>query len=260
MTNVKEAIVLCAGNSTRFGEKNKLYQNINGHTLPQHIIEFCVKNEIKRINFTINKNDLYFNGAGDTILNPIMSSNYFYVIDKKLRDKVKIRYEFQNENEYGPAAAIKPWLESNLVKSDFIVLFGDNYYNGILPKFDFESVDAYASYRTLENDPRNLKYAAIINDFIIEKPHSFIGGNFFCGYLAFSRRVNIENNIKKIKISGRNEYEISDFFNIAKTRKIIYNDLIWSDITIEDDIQKVKNLIKNNKELPKLIKGIDLIV
>jgi dTDP-glucose pyrophosphorylase len=238
MNKIKTAIILCAGESKRFSE-NKLLKQLGKRklTLPQYAVLFCIENGITNINITLNKNNIYINEIGK-LIHPIIKS-ITDIIDPL---NVNVNFKFQNENEYGTAAAIKCWQDK--IKEDFIVLFGDNYYSGNLHYYT-NYLKPYGIVSTIKKtvNPRNLQLAAIIDNYVIEKPHVFIEGEYFCGFMIFSKEIMLEKYCDKIQKSGRNEYEISDLFNSVENRYIIKNDLDWMDITYQFDIKKMEELI-----------------
>lgn len=242
MSKTNSAIILCAGKSSRFGENKLLIKfGENKYTLPQYAVRFCIDNNIKNIYVTINKDNVKMNWKLNNICHPIID-DINNIIDPF---NINVSYKFQDENEYGPAAAIKCW--QDIIMEDFIVLFGDNYYKGSLPDLEIKEKTAFASYKELSINPKNLQLAAIVDNYLIEKPHAFLEGNYFCGYLVFSKDIMINKYCDKIQKSNRNEYEITDLFNFVENRNIILNELKWTDITYKNDIEKVENYIKKNE-------------
>ena len=252
---IKNAIILAAGNSTRFGE-NKLHKKIKEFTLPQRILKFCIKNEITNVYVTIRKEDFYLKNHRE-LCHPIIEDlerhalytvpfKGFPGIESSAEIKnINLNYAFQNPNEYGPAAGIKPW--KNIVKGSTIVLFGDNFYNMEIPDFEWLTEDTvYVSYINKTVDPRNLQLATIVDNYVIEKPHPFLSGEFFCGYIVFNSKSF--KNLDKINKSGRNEYEITDFINSFKNRSFIeIKENEWADLTYQSDITNIINIIENGK-------------
>jgi len=228
---IKKAIILAAGASKRFG-KNKLEILIKGKTLPQYAVEFCIANGMNEVCITISKKDFYIKDYS-TLMHPIIEQleQYKFLID--------VKYSFQNEDEYGPGAALKVW--KNYIKEPFITLFGDNFYHGTLEQF--QESDCIVSYKSKEEDARNLQLAAIKNNIIIEKPHPFTSGDFFCGFVIFSPVVF--DNIENISKSDRNEYEITDLINSIANRQFVENKLTWADITFSGDEENVAKLMGN---------------
>lgn len=235
MTKVKKAVILAAGSSKRFG-RNKLEVEIEGKTLPQRAVEFCISNGIDEAFVTISKRDFNIRDH-DKLTHPIMEQleRYKFLID--------IKYGFQADDEYGPGAAVKVWKGS--ISEPFVVLFGDNYYKGGLKEFD-EEHDCEVSYIDRPRNARNLQLAAIQDGIVIEKPHPFVEGKFFCGYVIFSPRVF--DVIDKTVRSDRNEYEITDLINFLPRRFFVVNDLSWADITFAGDEERVAELVREDRD------------
>jgi dTDP-glucose pyrophosphorylase len=167
------------------------------------------------------------------ILGDLRSRSRYYNLDLEIA--------FQDENSYGPGAAITAW--EGLIDEDFTVLFGDNLYEGTLPWLDPGAT--HFSYRTLGSNPRNLQLAAVIDNYIVEKPHAFLEGRFFCGFAHFPR--NFWATLPQLQRSGRGEYEITDMINLAeKTISWDIDDigLTWGDITYKRDIEKIEALVQ----------------
>jgi len=230
---IDTALVLAAGKSTRFGV-DKLLTKIYDKVLLEYIFDFCLKNNIKNINITLNKSKIYI--EDNAIAHPL------YIIANRYRSLFNsLNFEFQNEDEYGPAAAIKPYTDK--IDKPFIVLFCDNFYDGILPEFNMEKHDCYVSYIEKLKDYKNLQLSVIKDDIVIEKPHSITSGRYFCGYVVFTPAVF--THIKNIEISNRNEYEITDLINNMQNTKFIENTLSWFGVTYCEDLEQLKNKINN---------------
>lgn len=189
-----KAIILAAGNSSRYGT-NKLLAAFNGKTLPEYNIDFCIENKITDIYVSISRNhvefkDEYVNNV-QYITHPIKSNilthlycNYSHqgawgedVID------VNVKFKFQSNNNYGPAAGLLPWIDDISEDDEVLILFGDNYLKGTFDKSLLKQYDAIATYKELQEDPTNTRFAAIQNNTLIEKPHSFTSGTFFIGFM-----------------------------------------------------------------------------
>jgi len=225
-------VILAAGNSTRFGG-NKLLEPIAGLTLPQRCAQFAERNGAKRICVTINKNAVKTDGL--SIYHPIVED-----IKGVLQDPSIVEVAFQSPDCYGPGAAITAW-EGKLNES-FIVLFGDNLYEGKLP--DLDPAKTYFSYQTLESNPRNLQLAAVVDGFVVEKPHAFLTGNFFCGFIHFPTGFFVR--LPALQKSSRGEYEITDMINMlspASTLSLDELGIKWADITYKSDIERLEGLV-----------------
>lgn len=239
---LKNAVILAAGRSSRFGS-NKLTENICGITLPQRTLKFCYDNGIENVYVTINRNDVMSDESNIGITHPIIEDLNF--ANKVLcKDSLNIYFVFQDDNEYGPAAAIKPWKDK--IDGPFITLFGDNLYMGKISNLCIDDgEDAIVSFKDNTVDARNLQLATIVDGCIVEKPHGVLSGRYFCGYVIFNESV--WNNIEKIEKSGRNEYEITDLINSLYHISFHKIDFTWTDITFKSDIAKITEIIEGYK-------------
>jgi dTDP-glucose pyrophosphorylase len=239
-----KAIILAAGNSTRYGE-NKLLVEFQGKNLIQHNIDFCVENGLTDICITISKEHTEIYGY-DIPHHPIISTVTKYVKNKY--PTLNPQFKFQDTKKYGPAAGLLPWLDGD--EDNILVLFGDNFYQG---KVDFSlvkerGVDAVASYKMYERDEDNLRLAAVDmeTETLLEKPHHITSGAFFCGYIFFSPKGF--SQLRKLQPStGRGEYEITELFNSVQNRKlqpVIEN---WTDLTYKIDDRSVNDFIAKAK-------------
>jgi len=225
-------LILAAGNSTRFG-KDKLREPVAGLTLPQRCVKFAEDNGATRICLTVNRNLVTTNGR--RVLHPIVEDLRDIMVDPAM-----LEISFQANDSYGPGAAITAW--EGKIEEDFTVLFGDNFYEGILPKFEPDYT--HFSYRSLGVNPRNLQLAAVVDNYIIEKPHAFLEGRFFCGFAHFPR--GFWATLPQLQKSGRGEYEITDMINLSKHTVACSLDELqirWGDITYKSDIEVVERLV-----------------
>lgn len=229
---VTKAIILAAGKSTRYGS-NKLIDPILGKTTLQYAVEFCIENGITDIYVTISKADFFFKDGHTVLTHPIIESLEPY------GDKVNVFFEFQRDGEYGPGAAIKVW--ENTFNEPFLCLFGDNYYSGNIGLDEHDSNETVITFRNYEPRARNLQLATIIDDVVVEKPHGVVKGSYFCGYMIFSK--NAFSNLDHIKLSGRNEYEITHLINSMNDRRYKKLSIDWYDLTYEEDKEIIKDLI-----------------
>lgn len=234
MTRISKAVILAAGKSTRYGS-NKLIDPIAGKTTIQYCIEFCIENEIKDVYITISKSDFFFKNNVE-LSHPIIESLTQY------KEIINIYYEFQRDNEYGPGAAIKVW--EGVFNEPFLCLFGDNFYRGNI-KLEKHNVNTtVVTYKDYQTRARNLQLATIIDKVVVEKPHGVVQGRYFCGYMIFSKEVF--NNLNSIKLSSRNEYEITHLINSMKNLQFSELAIDWYDLTYEQDKYIIEDMIKKN--------------
>ena len=223
---MKTFLILAAGRGSRFGG-DKLLEPINGLTLPQRCALFALANGAERLCVTVSRDSVLTNGSA--IYHPVVED-----IRRAVDHKVDVEVSFQAVGSYGPGAAITAW--EGKIKDDFTVLFGDNLYEGQLPEFN--PTKTYFSYKTLGVDPRNFQLAAVVNKYIVEKPHVFIKGDFFCGFAHFPK--TFFEGLPALQRSSRDEYEITDMINLAKDVETVDLDelgLKWADITYKSDIE-----------------------
>ena len=232
MKRVTKAIILAAGRSTRYG-KNKLVDPILGKSTVEYCIEFCIENGIEDCYVTISKADFFFKN-NTKLSHPIIEKLNQY------KTKLNIFYEFQQDDEYGPGAAIKVW--SGKFNEAFLCLFGDNYYQGNIGLEYHDPESTVVTYKDYGTRARNLQLASILENVVIEKPHGIVSGRYFCGYMIFSKEAF--DNLDSIKMSNRNEYEITHLINSMDNLKFEELNICWYDLTYENDKAVIEDLIK----------------
>ena len=137
---------------------------------------------------------------------------------------INIKYKIQNK-ALGIAHGLK--IATNNTKKDIALILGDNIFYGhgfniILKNFmKFESEGQILINQV--RDPENfgiLSYNKKGQPLkIIEKPKKFIGNDAVVG-LYFYKNSALKY-LKKVKLSNRNEYEITDFNNILLKKKLL---------------------------------------
>lgn len=235
MSRVRKAIILAAGKSTRYGS-NKLIDPILGKSTVQYCIEFCIENGIEDAYITISKSDFFFKNRNTKLSHPIIESLSQY------KDKINIYYEFQKDDEYGPGAAIKAW--ESAFYEPFLCLFGDNFYSGNIGLEYHNPSISVATYKDYGTRARNLQLATILDNVVVEKPHGVVQGRYFCGYMIFAKEAF--DNLSSIKLSNRNEYEITHLINSMKDLEFQELNIDWYDLTYEHDKKVIEEIIQNN--------------
>lgn len=233
-------LILAAGRSKRFG-RNKLEEKFNGSSLPQLAAKFAMENSADEIYLTLSKSSVRTDG----------SRVYHQVLDDVSKVCSPI-INFQPDDVYGPGAAIEAW--SGVIEGPFVVLFGDNYYKGLLGGWESIFADptdptVYFTYLNRDINPRNLQLSAVIEDFVIEKPHSFLSGDFFCGMVRFP--AGSFSHFSNLQRSDRGELEITDMINLFPNRKKIHLLEIcneWADLTYQTDAGRIRRLIGDEGE------------
>ena len=232
MKRVTKAIILAAGRSTRYG-KNKLVDPILGKSTVEYCIEFCIENGIEDCYVTISKADFFFKDS-------VKLSHPIIEVLNKYKKEINIFYEFQKDDEYGPGAAIKVW--AGKFNEGFLCLFGDNYYQGNIGLEYHDPNSTVVTYKDYDTRARNLQLASILENVVIEKPHGIVSGRYFCGYMIFSKEAF--DNLGSIKMSNRNEYEITHLINSMDNLKFEELNICWYDLTYENDKAVIEDLIK----------------
>lgn len=230
-------VILAAGRSQRFG-RNKLEERFNGKTLPRLGAEFAVRNGASNIYLTLSRSSVTTDGK--RIYHPILED---------ISEVCSPIVGFQSEEFYGPGAAISTW--AGIIDGPFIVLFGDNYYSGDLGKYadifqDYDDKNTYFTTLSLPPDPRNLQLSAVIDGYVVEKPHSYMRGDYFCGMIRFPK--NCFEHFENLRRSDRGEIEITDMINMLPSSVPINLREIgvtWDDLTYQSDIERIRTLVGN---------------
>jgi dTDP-glucose pyrophosphorylase len=131
------ALILAAGAAKRYGG-NKVLTRYKNKSLIEWNILFAIKNGITDICITIN--ELY----GPEIIAEVK--------DVRKRHTFNFTFKYQDKTKYGPAAAILPWADT--IKEDFLLLLGDNYYDGKIT-WGLRYYDCIATYMTFTESEDN---------------------------------------------------------------------------------------------------------
>jgi len=226
------AIILCGGAATRYGG-NKVLTVYKKKSLLEWNVRFCIANGIRDICITTNEK---FN---DDIVREISKINESLLAENvsSISNPIKFHVGIQPNDKYGTAAALLPWEN---IEDNFIVLFGDNYYDGVIDFKLFDEDDCAATFKTFTKSSENFRLSYVEDDnTIIEKPHLYDEGRFFVGFMMFSQRMM--KNLKDLQPSRRGEYEITELFNSGKTGfRVVYPlNMHWFDITSREEIEYV---------------------
>ena len=232
---MKNVLILAAGRSSRFG-RNKLEEKFDGLTLPQRAALFALENGAENIFVTLSRSAVKTDGT-----------RVYHTVLEDLSAICKPQVTFQDESQYGPGAAVSCW--SQVITEPVTCLFGDNYYAGCLPTGYNEFLDgdyrgAVFTTRYAEANPRNLQLAAVNSGYIVEKPHSQLQGDFFCGFVRFP--AGYLQRLGSLRKSERGEVEITEMINFAPDRTywdIDRLNVIWGDITYESDVPAMRKLV-----------------
>jgi dTDP-glucose pyrophosphorylase len=233
---MKNVILLAAGRSSRFG-RNKLEERFNGKTLPRFAAEFAIANGCENLYVTLSRSAVKTDGC----------KVYHPVLEDIRAAGIEPIVAFQPEDSYGPGAAISLW--APVIDGPVTVLFGDNYYGGLLWDGVADTLNNQSEYvvyttKTLEANPRNLQLAVVKDGYLVEKPHSELSGEYFCGLVRFP--ANYLNQVGQLRKSERGEVEITEMVNFAEKRLILslnWTGITWGDITYESDVPAMRKLV-----------------
>jgi len=235
---MKNALILAAGRSTRFG-RNKLEEKFYGVSLPYLAALFALDNGAENIYLTLSRSAIKTDGK--RVYHPVLD---------EVSEICKPIVRFQSEDTYGPGAAITTW--AGVIEGPFTVLFGDNFYQGSMSVADQLGSEindeVWFTYLSKSLNPRNLQLAAVIEDYVVEKPHGQLGGRYFCGFARFP--AGYLNTIGDLRKSDRGEVEITDMINMAKNRRAVSLGslgVLWGDLTYEADCARIRELIREGK-------------
>lgn len=229
----------------------KLTVRLNGKSLPQHALEFAVHNGARRVHVTLGHGSASKQIEADLEFSAAMNA-------------VALVTRTQDPTTYGTGAALLPWQE--YTTAPLIVLFGDNFYQGDLPQFpDLDTL--YFTYSTaldlqasFAQHPANVmykRYAAVLDDRIIEKPHNIVDGPFFTGLLRlpygflyeFAPNSLTYDTFFDTLISPRGEMEITESANAWPKRAAIpltETSMLWGDLTYRMDVEHLQTLITSS--------------
>ena len=236
---MKNVIILAAGKSSRFG-RNKLEERFNGKTLPRLAAEFAYENGAEQIYLTLSRSAVKTDGTN--IYHPVLEDFHNAGIEPAVA--------FQPEDSYGPGAAISLW--APVIDGPVTVMFGDNAYLGRLDEdvvnlLGGNSDDVIFTTKKFEANPRNLQLAVVKDGYLIEKPHSELSGEYFCGFVRFPS--GYLQSVGQLRKSERGEIEVTEMINFAKSRVSLDIDSLglgWGDITYESDVENMRLLVGRN--------------
>lgn len=237
---MKNVILLAAGRSSRFG-RNKLEERFNGVSLPRLASEFAYFNGCDNLYLTLSRSAVKTDGKD--VYHPVLEELHSAGIYPSVA--------FQDESTYGPGAAVSLW--APVIEGPVTVLFGDNFYggslkDGYLDELNGNSGGVIFTKKNLPLHPRNLQLAAVKNEFVIEKPHGNLEGDFFCGLVRFP--AEYLQSLGQLRKSERGEVEITEMINFSETRVAWDLDEIgisWGDITYESDVAKMRDLVADHE-------------
>ena len=244
----KQAVILAAGASTR--------------TYPLTLTK--PKPLLKVVNKTIIEHNLeQLNGFVDEVF--IVVGYKAEMIKAYLGGKfknIKIKYIFQDKL-LGNADALR--LVEKEIRGNFLLMFGDDLYSKKDIKKLLKCKNAILAKKV--KNPENFGVLEKKGDIfcrVIEKPKEFISDLVSIGCFVFSK--NIFSSLEKVKISKRNEYELTDAYNLLAKKeeiKIIEIEDYWLPVAYPWNLLEANEFflkrIKSKKEKTiKIEKGATL--
>lgn len=255
-----KALILCGGKGTRLKPITdsipKQLIPIGNKPLMFYTIELLLKSGIKEIGIVVNEEnkDIF-----KQLLEDEFKSNFHYILQ---------------ENPKGIADGLLK-AEEFIQNDKFIMVLGDNSFELDLGRFIDEFLDSDYNCKLLlkeVDNPERFGVAYIANNKIInveEKPKTAYSNLAITGVYAFDN--NIFDACRKIQLSKRGEYEITDAIKwmIYNGYNISYEilDGYWKDVgnhedVIEENINRLKLIkedirghIENSSVLGEVILG-----
>jgi bifunctional UDP-N-acetylglucosamine pyrophosphorylase/glucosamine-1-phosphate N-acetyltransferase len=236
---IKKIVIAAAGQGTRMLNLTKKKS--------KHLI-----NVLKKPFLTYLLDNILAAGYDDLILVIGYKKEKWEEFLKIYKYNLKVINQFEilggREKEYGTACAIK-CVEKLIGKENFVSVYGDNLFS-VKDLKEMKINDSYnyvAGY--FHKNPKKYGVLKIENGFlkeIVEKPKKFVGNLINTGLYKFT--PEIFEKIKKIKISPRGEYELTDAINLlAKEKKVKVKKIndYWLDFGNPADIIKISKFLKN---------------
>lgn len=164
--------------------------------------------------------------------------------------KVVNQFEVLGKDKYGTACALE-CVEDVIGNENFIMVYGDHLFSAR----DFKDLNIDDDWNYMfsfeHNNPQRYGVLNVENGFlkkIIEKPEKYIGNLINIGLYKFT--PEIFEKLKKVKLSKRGEYEITDAINfLAKEKKMKVKKIhdYWLDFSNPADVMRVSKFLKNEK-------------
>jgi bifunctional UDP-N-acetylglucosamine pyrophosphorylase/glucosamine-1-phosphate N-acetyltransferase len=224
-----KAVILAAGLGTRLGmDRPKSLVKIGNRTLIEYLVEKLRYIDINDIAIVIRKNGEEIKEIlGDDV-------NYFY-----------------QEKPLGTAHAVLS--AKNFINEPFfLTLNGDIFFTDSLKDFIRLKPPAIAAYSVEDTSKYGrlyIKSGRLVE--IKEKIPERIPGLVNAGIYIFPK--GIFNLIKKTPLSERKEYEITDTIKMLINQGIEFKVYrlrgYWKDIATREDLEEVKNFVKDRRIL-----------
>jgi len=169
---------------------------------------------------------------------------------KKYKYNVQVinQFEVLGKDKYGTACALE-CVEDTIGTENFIMVYGDHLFSA--RDFKAFNIDDKYNYMACLKHEHPEKYGVldIKNGFlknVVEKPKKYIGNLINIGLYKFT--PEIFEKLKKVKLSERGEYELTDAINfLAEEKKMKVREIhdYWLDLSNPADVIRVSNFLKN---------------
>lgn len=239
--SIKKVVIPAAGKGTRMLQLSKDRPKHLIHVLDKPFLYYLLSN-LKQAGFD------------EMILvigyHPQMMHHFAEKYKNEFNIKLVNQFDIIGKERYGTACPIEA-VKDIIGNEQFISVYGDNLYSvDDLAQMNIKDENCYIAGLEVE-DPHN--YGVLVRDGgdfldkIIEKPKDFVGNLINIGLYKFT--PEIFEAIKKVELSPRNEYELTDALSIlAKQRKVKIKMIkdYWLDFGKPEDIEKVAEFLRNN--------------
>ena len=239
MSKITKVVIPAAGKGTRMLDLAKDRPKHLIHVLDQPFLYYLL-------------NNLQQAGYTEMILvighHPQRMHHFAEKYKNEFNVKLVDQFEIIGTDRYGTACPIEA-AQSAVAGEQFISVYGDNLYSvEDLQKMHAEDEYCYVAGLEVE-DPHN--YGVLVpdgDDFlekIVEKPKDFVGNLINTGLYKFT--PEIFEVVKKVKLSPRNEYELTDAISMLSEQKKVKIKMIedyWLDFGRPEDIEKVAQFLK----------------
>ena len=234
---IKKVIIAAAGKGTRMLHltKNKPKQLINAYDKPflVYLLDNLLKAGYKELVLVV--------GYKKKKIKEFLSKEKYSV-------RVVDQFEVLGKEKYGTACALE-CVKDFIKDENFIMVYGDHLFSA--RDFEAFNIDDKYNYMACLKHEHPEKYGVldVENGFlknVVEKPKKYIGNLINIGLYKFT--PEIFEKLKKVKLSKRGEYELTDAINfLAEDKKMKVREIhdYWLDFSNPADIIMVSNFLKN---------------
>jgi dTDP-glucose pyrophosphorylase len=234
---IKKAVIAAAGRGTRMLHLTK--------NTPKQLIKVC---SVPFLTYLLN--NLLKAGYKELILVVGHKKEKIEGFLKKYKYKLTLinQFEVLGQERYGTACALE-CVENVVGNENFIMVYGDHLFS--VRDFKGFNIDDEYNYMACLKHEHPEKYGVldIKNGFlkkVIEKPKEYIGNLINIGLYKFTPEIFKE--VKKVKVSKRGEYELTDAINfLAEKKKVKVREIhdYWLDFSNPADIIRASKFLKN---------------